>query len=63
VLRLVELMAPFAENGAFEAQLADARLGEIDRSCLAAGRAKEALGWTPRVGIEEGLRLTYEASA
>jgi UDP-glucose 4-epimerase len=63
VLRLVELMAPFSANGTFEAEFAEARLGEIDRSCLDAGRAKEALGWAPRVGIEEGLRLTYEASA
>jgi len=63
VLALVEKLAPLSENGAFAAQLADARLGEIERSCLAAGKARELLGWQARVGIDEGLRLTYEATA
>jgi UDP-glucose 4-epimerase len=62
VVQLVEKMAPLSENG-FEAQHADARLGEIDRSCLAVGKAREVLGWQAQVGIDEGLRLTYDASA
>jgi UDP-glucose 4-epimerase len=60
VLRLVELMADFCENGSFEAQFEEARLGEIDRSCLAVGHARAVLGWEAKVSIAEGLRLTYE---
>ena len=62
VLELVEKLAPLAKNGNFEAHLAEARLGEIERSCLAVGRAREQLGWQAQVGIDEGLRLTYEAA-
>src|SRR4051794_29681915 len=63
VLELVEKLAAVSGNGDFEAQLAEARLGEIDRSCLAVGKARELLGWEAQIGIDEGLRLTYEASA
>lgn len=59
VLRLVELMGAFAPDG-FEPEFEDARLGEIDRSCLAVGHAREALGWEAQVEIDEGLRRTYE---
>jgi UDP-glucose 4-epimerase len=63
VLELVEMLAEISGDSSFQAQLADARLGEIDRSCLDVGRARDALGWTSQVPIREGLRLTYEASA
>jgi UDP-glucose 4-epimerase len=63
VLRLVELLGEHASDGAFDPQFEDVRLGEIDRSCLAAARARDALGWESQVAIAEGLRLTYEASA
>ena len=63
VLDIVEKLAAVSGNGSFEAQLAEARKGEIDRSCLAVGKARETLGWQARVGIDEGLRLTYEATA
>jgi UDP-glucose 4-epimerase len=62
VLRLVELLGEHAENGSFEPEFAESRLGEIDRSCLATARAGETLGWRSAVGIEEGLRRTYAAS-
>src|SRR3954470_8750796 len=39
VLQIVEKLAQVSGNGGFEAQLADARLGEIDRSCLAVAKA------------------------
>jgi nucleoside-diphosphate-sugar epimerase len=39
-----------------------ARLGEIERSVLATDRARELLGWTAATRIDEGLRLTWEAS-
>jgi UDP-glucose 4-epimerase len=42
-------------------QFAPARLGEIDRSCLDATRARELLGWRASTPIGDGLRLTWEA--
>ncbi|MGC9112934.1 GDP-mannose 4,6-dehydratase [Acidilobus sp.] len=35
------------------------RPGDIRRSCANISRAREGLGWEPRVSLEEGLRLTY----
>jgi UDP-glucose 4-epimerase len=63
VLRLVELLGRHASDGAFAPQFEAERLGEIERSCLAVARARELLGWQAAVPIEEGLTLTYEASA
>jgi UDP-glucose 4-epimerase len=57
VKRLSEVHGPTAQ----EPEFADARLGEIDRSCLDAGRAREVLGWRSQTAIHDGLRLTYEA--
>ena len=61
VLELVRLLAELHGPGAPEPEFAPARLGEVERSCLAAGRARELLGWRARTPIREGLRLTYEA--
>ncbi|MDA0208473.1 MAG: NAD-dependent epimerase/dehydratase family protein [bacterium] len=36
------------------------RLGDIQRSCLKNDRAKELLGFTPMVTIEEGLKRMYD---
>jgi UDP-glucose 4-epimerase len=44
-----------------EAEPADARLGEIQRSVLDASRAERELGWRPEVGLEDGLRLTLQS--
>jgi UDP-glucose 4-epimerase len=57
VARLAEVHGPSAP----EPEFADARLGEIDRSCLDAGRAREVLGWQAQTPIRDGLRLTYDA--
>lgn len=38
----------------------EARSGDIYKSLLANGRARRALGWEPRVRLQEGLRRTYE---
>jgi UDP-glucose 4-epimerase len=59
VLRIVELLGEFASDG-FEPEFKEARLGEIDRSCLAVGHAREAIGWQAQVSIDEGLRRTHE---
>ena len=44
-----------------EPETAPARLGEIERSVLDASKAERELGWTPRVGLEDGLRRTWES--
>ena len=42
-------------------QLAELRPGELTHSCLDPGLARRELGWSARVGIEEGLQTTYRA--
>jgi len=61
VLRLLEILSDIA-GADVEPELAPARLGELDRSCLAVARARDVLGWTARSSIEEGLRRTWEAT-
>lgn len=39
-------------------EYAPARLGDVPRSALDATRAREVLGWSPQVGIEEGVART-----
>lgn len=43
-----------------EAQLAAARLGELQRSVLDPGLAERELGWRPETTLEHGLRATWE---
>ncbi len=40
-----------------------ARTGELARSALANGKAKELLGWSPIMPLDEGLQATYKAIA
>jgi len=61
VLDLVRMLGEIHGPGAPEPEFEPARLGELDRSCLHAGRAREVLGWEARTSIVEGLRLTYES--
>ena len=62
VLRLAEILKRLSGSDA-AIDFQPARLGEIERSVLDASRARDLLGWTARTRIEEGLRLTWEASA
>jgi UDP-glucose 4-epimerase len=62
VLRVAELLQQHAGASA-PIDFQPARLGEIERSVLDAGRARDLLGWTAATRIDEGLRLTWEASA
>ena len=34
------------------------RLGDLRRSCLDISRAEKVLGWTPKVGLEDGIAQT-----
>lgn len=58
---LVEMMTPMTRSGSFEPEFAPARTGEVMRSVLDASRARDVLGWTPRVPLAEGLRRTLES--
>ena len=61
VLEIVRVLSELHGPGAPEPELAPARLGEIERSCLDATLARTLLGWQARTPIAEGLRLTYDA--
>jgi UDP-glucose 4-epimerase len=62
VLDIVRLLGEIHGDGAPEPRFAPPRLGEVDRSCLDAGRARDVLGWEARTDITEALRRTYEAA-
>ena len=51
-----------AAFGHGESRHGPARPGEQRRSLLDASRARQVLGWTPRVGLDEGLRRTVAAA-
>lgn len=53
---LVARYAKAADNPEF----APARLGDVPRSALTFDRAREVLGWTPEVTVEEGVAKTVE---
>jgi UDP-glucose 4-epimerase len=57
VLDLIEALSPHAEHS-FEPAFADARAGEIERSCLDVTRARQELGWSSQVELAEGLGHT-----
>jgi len=44
-----------------EAEHADARGGELQRSVLDPGLAERELGWRPEVSLDDGLRLTWDS--
>jgi UDP-glucose 4-epimerase len=57
VLALVDAFRAIG-GGSFEPQFAPARAGEVLRSCLAAGRAREQLGWRAEIALADGIRST-----
>ena len=65
VLQLIDALREAAgkSEAEFEPEFADARMGEVERSCLAVGRAREVLGWQSRVDVREGVRRTLAAAA
>jgi UDP-glucose 4-epimerase len=48
-------VAGVADEPSFE----EARLGDVRRSVIDPSRAERELGWVPRVGLDDGLRLTW----
>jgi UDP-glucose 4-epimerase len=62
VLELHDLCRGIA-GSEIEAEPADARLGELQRSVLDVSLAERELGWRPEVSLEEGLRTTWESFA
>jgi len=64
VLDIVEVMKelePAAAAG-FDPAFAEARLGEIERSCLDVSRAREELGFEAQTSLRDGMRATLEAT-
>jgi len=57
VLDLVEVLAPHA-TASFEPEHQPERPGEVRRIALDATRARDQLGWEPRVGLAEGIKQT-----
>lgn len=57
VLELGSLLARVCERD-FNPELAPPRPGEVQRIAIDSARATRELGWTPRTGLEEGLRAT-----
>ena len=49
-----------AAGVADDPEFAPARLGDVRRSCLDAGRARTVLGWRAAVSLDEGVRRTVE---
>jgi UDP-glucose 4-epimerase len=60
VMDLVDALAKFAD-GPFEAEMAPARHGEVQHIALDYTRAREELGYEPKVELGEGLEITLES--
>jgi UDP-glucose 4-epimerase len=61
VLELIERLRELREGAGFEPEFAPARTGEVQRIAIDPGRAERELGWRPRVGLADGLRLTLDS--
>jgi len=61
VLRLAEILREVSGQDS-EIEFQPARMGELQRSVLAVGRAREVLGWSASTDVVEGLRRTWEAT-
>ena len=62
---VLDLLAVLQEEAgtAVEPQPAPLRTGELLRSALDASRIRDALGWSPKVALRQGLVETYRALA
>src|SRR3954465_10645864 len=64
VLDIVEVLKELEPEAAaaFDPDFAEPRLGEIERSCLDIGRAREELGFEAQTSLRDGLRSTLAAT-
>jgi UDP-glucose 4-epimerase len=60
VLELLEVLQGAAQTS-LAPSFAPPRTGELARSALDSTRLRTALGWEPRVGLQEGLLATYRS--
>lgn len=58
--RQLHSLVAHAAGAKDDPEYAPARLGDVPRSSLSYGRAKEILGWEPQVDIAEGVRRTVD---
>ena len=61
VLDIVVALAALQPDRPFEPQHEPERAGEVRNISLDTSRAREELGWAPRVELHEGLRMTFES--
>jgi UDP-glucose 4-epimerase len=59
VLEIVRILDALSDRP-FEPEFAEPRLGELQRSWIDVTRARETLGWSARMGLEDGMRRTLE---
>jgi len=62
VLDLLKILQEQGGRDDFDPEFAEARLGEIERSCLDVTRARTELGWQAETGLAEGMSATLEAT-
>ena len=60
VLDLFGMILRAADRQDLKPQILGQAAGEIDRQFMDSSKAKALLGWEPRIGVEEGLRRTWE---
>jgi len=60
VLGLAQALCRVAGSDPAQLQHGPGITGEQRRSVLDASKATRELGWTPRTGLAEGLRMTYD---
>lgn len=58
--RQLHTLVATAAGSKDDPEYAPARLGDVPRSALSFGKAKEVLGWEPEVNIEQGVAKTVE---
>jgi UDP-glucose 4-epimerase len=58
VLELASALGELGGTESFEPEMAPARTGEVQRISIDPARAERELGWTPQMGLSEGLRVT-----
>ena len=61
MLELVRILGELSGSAdGFEPEFAPPRLGELERSWIDVSRAREVLGWSADVDLEEGMRRTLD---